>query len=163
MTAPDPFAVTSSPWEDTPTATPEASTEEKSPMNSISRDCMDINRVRVTLKGGVGYEAPWITIDGADIPDALKAMQDFKAELAELIEITGKSASFFHAKYQAPAKQAFGGGGGVKQPAPSAQPDRPANVPPHFVYREGVGKASGKPYKMWCSTDRNSNEKPIFV
>ncbi|QUI30660.1 hypothetical protein H9W91_07125 [Streptomyces alfalfae] len=52
------------------------------------------NKVRVTLKGGKGYDAPWITIDGTDVADAL-AQLDRKDEVKALVDAAAKIGRYF--------------------------------------------------------------------
>ncbi|MCZ1015586.1 hypothetical protein [Streptomyces noursei] len=54
----------------------------------------DGNKVRVTLKGGTSYDAPWITIDGVNIADALEQLAN-KEQVKELIDATAKVGQYF--------------------------------------------------------------------
>lgn len=120
-------------------------------------------KVVVTLKGGTGYDSPWIVIHAASSEDALKQLQD--PYLANVIERTAMVAAHFVGK--------------VKPAAPAAQPQAapPAQntVPPQqqapggeqrfcahgeMQYKTGVSKA-GKTYKgYFCSSQDRNNQCP---
>ncbi|GAA0406408.1 hypothetical protein [Streptomyces luteireticuli] len=96
MTPDDPFADVS-PW-NTPT-TP--ITEEKPLTNpttvvpaAVHAPMAGGHKVRVTLKGGTGYDAPWVTIDGTDIADAA-AQLSRTDEVKRLLDAAAKAGSYF--------------------------------------------------------------------
>ena len=108
-------------------------------------------KISITLKGGKGYDAPWIVVSGDTVVEVEQAM----LELGEsrLIELTTLGA------------KALQGAVG-ESPAPSAggslvAGDRPAGVGADWTLREGTGK-NGKPWKGWFPP-RGSNEKPVWV
>lgn len=107
-------------------------------------------KVSITLKGGKGYDAPWIVVSG----DTVAEVEQFMLELGEsrLIELTNLgSKALVGAVGESSAPQ----GGG----APAA--DRPVGVGADWTLREGVGK-NGKPWKGWFPP-RGSTEKPVWV
>jgi hypothetical protein len=106
----NPFDSTS-PWNEQPQAAqqPAANPRPEAPMS-------DGNKVRVTLKGGKGYDAPWITIDGTSVEDALAQLQ--KGPVKDLVDLTAKVGSYF----------ANSGNG-----APAAAPQAAPATPPQFV------------------------------
>ena len=116
-------------------------------------------KVVVTLKGGSGFDAPWIVIHAASVEDA---HSQFDQKLADLMSKVHKAASHFSGSApvnpNSSAKPAQQG-----QPAGSKQP--PANAPeapgPGWEYKTGFAKASGKPWQGWFPP-RGSDEKPVF-
>lgn len=82
-------------------------------------------KVVVTLKGGTGFDAPWIVIHAEDAADALAQLD---GTLAELMQKTAQVARYFHGQLggskppqAAPTPQSGGYNGG-------GQPGRPANA-----------------------------------
>ncbi|BCP36420.1 hypothetical protein MINTMi198_17900 [Mycobacterium intracellulare M.i.198] len=114
-------------------------------------------KVVVTLKGGSGYDAPWIVVHASSAEDAESQLDE---KMVSLMAKTKKAARHFSglgedSKPAAPARQAA--------PAPAQQP--PAGSPPcpgdGWVYKSGVGKSNGKPWQGWMPP-RGSDEKPVF-
>ncbi|MFF7588597.1 hypothetical protein ACFZCK_14030 [Kitasatospora purpeofusca] len=113
--------------------------------------------VSITLKGGSGYDAPWIVFRGANLRDAHAQMSD-KEALKALVDDVAKVGAYFASTGAPKPSQAASGGGSE---ASAQQPARPSNVPAHFVFKSGVSKKSGKAYRMWIDpNDRDA--KPIF-
>nr|DAR55849.1 MAG TPA: hypothetical protein [Caudoviricetes sp.] len=108
-------------------------------------------KVSITLKGGKGYDAPWIVVSGDTVAEVEQSM----LELGEsrLIELT-KLGSEALIGAVGPGGAAQGGG------APAAS-DRPAGVGADWTLREGTGK-NGKSWKGWFPP-RGSTEKPVWV
>ena len=111
-------------------------------------------KVTITLKGGAGFDAPWIVIHATDIADAYEQLSgDYAAILVELMGKVKKAGTFFS-----------GGNGAAPRPAAPAQAqEAPAGAPecpPGWTYRSGVGK-TGKPYKGYFPP-RGDDTKPIF-
>ncbi len=113
-------------------------------------------KITITLKGGAGFDAPWIVIHASDIPDAYEQLTGDNAAL--LSELMGKVKS---------AAQHFSGGSGggsasaksVPQQAQEPPADAP-DCPPGWQFRSGVSKA-GKPYKGFFPP-RGDESRPIF-
>lgn len=109
-------------------------------------------KISITLKGGKGYDAPWIVVSG----DTVSEVEQSMLELGEsrLIELTNLgSKALVGAVGESSAPQGEGG----SQPLA----DRPAGVGPDWTLREGTGK-QGKPWKGWFPP-RGSTEKPVWV
>ena len=53
-------------------------------------------KVTVTLKGGTGYNAPWVVIHGANVSDALSQIND--PEITDLLERAQKASTYFAGK-----------------------------------------------------------------
>jgi hypothetical protein len=70
------------------------------------------NGLTVTLKAGVGFEAPWIVIHAADATDALNQINT--GDFATLAERTVAAAEFFRAAHNVK------GGLASREPAPAA-------------------------------------------
>ncbi|MEU7104257.1 hypothetical protein ABZ951_04250 [Streptomyces sp. NPDC046215] len=56
----------------------------------------DGDKVRVTLKGGAGFDAPWITIDAPSVADAV-AQLSRKDEVKALADAAAKAGAYFAA------------------------------------------------------------------
>jgi len=115
-------------------------------------------KLTLTLKGGAGFDSPWIVIHAADVDDALDQVSgDNAAKLAKLMDETRKAANHFAGS--APAKPAAG------RPAPQSAGEAPAGTPeppgPDWVYKTGVGK-NGKTWKAWMPP-RGSSESPVWL
>ncbi|MEO6086933.1 MAG: hypothetical protein ABIQ18_27860 [Umezawaea sp.] len=138
--------------------------------SSTASPGVEVRRVRVTLKGGTAYDAPWITIDGADVPDALEQLTEHAADVKALIDQVAKVGRYF-------ASTGNGGTGGSNRPSgggeqaqgkPSHQeaPSGEKRFCEHgeMPYRSGVSK-NGNTYKgFFCSeADRSKQCKPQFV
>lgn len=108
-------------------------------------------KISITLKGGKGYDAPWIVVSGDTVAEVEQSMLELgESRLIELTKLG--SEALINAVGSGAAVQ----GGGA--PAPS---DRPAGVGADWTLREGIGK-NGKPWKGWFPP-RGSTEKPVWV
>ena len=107
-------------------------------------------KISITLKGGKGYDAPWIVVSGDTVTEVEQSM----LELGEsrLIELTNLGS-----------KALVGAVGESSAPQSADQPvaDRPQGVGADWTLREGTGK-NGKPWKGWFPP-RGSTEKPVWV
>lgn len=108
-------------------------------------------KISITLKGGKGYDAPWIVVSGDTVAEVEQSM----LELGEsrLIKLTKLGSEALVSAVEV-GVAAQGGG------APSAS-ERPAGVGADWALREGTGK-NGKPWKGWFPP-RGSTEKPVWV
>lgn len=108
-------------------------------------------KVSVTLKGGKGYDAPWIVISGDSVADVEQSMLELgESRLIELAKL-GSEALI----------GAVGAGAAVRGGGAPDASDRPAGVGADWTLREGTGK-NGKPWKGWFPP-RGSTEKPVWV
>lgn len=131
-------------------------------------------KVTATLKGGSGFDAPWIVLHGDTPAEVLDQLNDQVTK--ELIEQTQKVGQYF-AGLGKPAPAAGGGGGRAPR---AGQPTGAANlelsdkdldqleerfgsreVPAGWDLRSGVGKSNGKPWRA-VMPPRGSDEKPLF-
>ncbi|WP_018687023.1 hypothetical protein [Actinokineospora enzanensis] len=126
------------------------------------------HKVRVTLKGGSGYEDPWITVDGADVADAADQLSDGPS-VDKLVKLTSTVARHFHKTYGAgkPATQAGGARQAGKPTGADEAPGGEKRYCEHgqMKFMSGVSKSSGKPYKgFFCTAaDRAEQCKPQFL
>ena len=139
--------------------------KENKSMNEITNNA----KLTVTLKGGAGYDAPWIVIYADDAADALTQLRD--PNIVELMDVVKKAGAHFSggeatkaASQKPPAQTAQLRPG---QPQGSTQPSNGENrycSHGEMTYREGVSKA-GKPYRaFFCpSRDRNDQCAPQWV
>lgn len=145
----DPFA------QPTPAETYTTTTTKENRMTDDQNNA----KVTATLKGGSGFDAPWIVIHGNTPAEVLSILED--TETKALLEQTQKVGQFFAgmAKPSAAPAQASRGGGapaGAQAP-PAGAPESPG---PGWVFKSGVSKA-GKPWKAWMPP-QGSDEKPLF-
>lgn len=163
MTAVDPFAdvVADTAVEeaafDAPPPAPAKKVPAKKPAPKEVTEVGSDGKLTVTLKGGSGFDAPWIVIHAADIADAyLQFEGDNAALLVELMGKVKKAGTFFS------GGDGNSRGGGRPAPAQAQQPPAGApECPAGWEYKTGVSKASGKPWKGFFPP-RGSEDKPIF-
>ncbi|ASZ75485.1 ribonucleoside reductase class II [Mycobacterium phage Kimona] len=124
-------------------------------------------KVVVTLKGGAGFEAPWIVIHADSVEDAQEQMSK-TAALKDLMEKAQSAAKYFASL--GPAKSGGGNGGGNRgggyqrrNNAPRQAQEPPADAPPapgpDWVYKSGT--SSRGPWQAWMPP-QGSNEKPVW-
>jgi hypothetical protein len=163
----DPFA--SAPADEAQAPSAPEPAKKAAPKKSITVDVkpnilpVGEGKVVVTLKGGSGFDAPWIVIHAASVEDA-EAQLD--ANLAKLMEKAQKAASHFT------GLGVFNGGPPTRQerqPAPAEAQGAPSGetrVCRHgdMRFKSGISKA-GKPYQaFFCpSGDRNDECKAQFL
>ena len=120
----------------------------------------DREGVTVTLKGGAGFDAPWIVIHASDINDAYEQVSgDNASTLAKLMDRVRHAANHFTSLGGGAPKQ--NGGGAPARPgneAPAGVPDAPG---PDWTYKTGIGK-NGKAWKAWMPP-RGSAEPPVWL
>lgn len=144
--ATDPFANADTDSTTTTTDQKESTTVENTPNNNN-------NKIVVTLKGGSGYDAPWVVVH-ADTPDEAMSILH-PEEIKPLLEAAQEAGKFFASK-GSPAKS----GGG--KPAAASQAPGGQEAPEGYVFKSGMGK-TGKPWKAYMPIDRNSGLDPIWL
>lgn len=120
------------------------------------------SKLTVTLKGGSGFDAPWIVLHGATVAELNDQLTD--EGLKALIEQTQKVGQFFAGL----GKSSGGGGrpqasgGQTGQPAGSNGP-RPTDppCPEGWTYKEGIGK-TGKAWRAFMPP-KGSSESPQWL
>lgn len=142
------------PFTDEPTA--KKAVAKKAAPKKVEGSASDREGVTVTLKGGAGFDAPWIVIHAGDISDAYEQLSgDNASVLAKLMDRTRHAASHFTSL------------GGSVAAAPAARPgqEAPAGLPeppgPDWTYKTGVGK-NGKTWKAYMPP-RGSSESPVWL
>lgn len=134
---------------------PPAEAPKKAAVKKVAKPTVESNRegVTITLKGGAGFDAPWIVIHATSLDDAYEQVSgDNAGLLAKLMDRTANAASYFSGlkKPAAPAER----------PAPQQPPANAPDCPPGWEFKSGVSKA-GKPYKGFFPP-RGDDSKPIF-
>lgn len=150
----DPFAAAPAPEPEAPfdPAPQESNVVSLPTQQAPAPGVVDPEKIVVTLKGGGGYDAPWIVIHATSIQEADSLLG---AEMAALMEKVKKAGAHFSGgtATAAPAQSSAP----AHQQAPAGSPE----CPPGWEYKTGVTKA-GKPYKAYFPP-RGSNEKPIWL
>jgi hypothetical protein len=131
------------PWEET-------SSMEK----DIPEELSDRDRVTVTMKGGTGFDAPWIVLHAKDVPEANKLMEDVDVHgLAGQVVATSARFQSLFGPVKAPSSPSggFSTGGGYR--AAQAPVAAPAGAPKANCPQHGSELVYNKPF--------NSNGKEI--
>ncbi|AOE44664.1 hypothetical protein SEA_STROSAHL_54 [Gordonia phage Strosahl] len=113
-----------------------------------------------TLKGGAGFEAPWLVLRATTVAEADAMLDDALKSYMQKVQLYANGFASL-----APAKPAGGGGGGQRSGggAPAASQEAP-NGEERFcshgkmTYRSGVSKA-GKAYKMFACPERDRSQQ----
>ena len=157
----DPFA-TETAADEAQQTTPETKPETKKKTTSTKKKKETATvaentegKIVVTLKGGKGYEAPWIVIHANDVNEANEQLND--ENLADLIKQTKKVAEFFNSGANTQANN-----GPKGQPQAATQAPGGQQPPEGYVFKSGVGK-NGRPWKAFMPADRNSGLDPIWL
>lgn len=112
------------------------------------------NKVRVTLKAGSGYDAPWITVNGANVADTIDQFSDIDA-VKQLVATTVSAAKFFHTSFGGTSTRSSGSGQKRQQPGKPATATQHPNGKRTFcehgerVFKSGIGKNG----KTWLAFD----------
>lgn len=152
-----------------PWGVPATAAYDNPPKSSDVQAVQGNDEVVVTFKAGAGYDAPWIVVHAKDLRDALDQVSGDNHEvLKKLMEQVAGAGKYF---------SALGGAKPVNSNANTSQ--RPNTAPPagatqgpgpaptcahgEMVWRSGVSKQSGKPYKLWsCTAPRDQQCKPVY-
>ncbi len=115
-------------------------------------------KIVTTLKGGSGFDAPWIVIHADDAAEAVAVLRGDSIE--ELLKATKEVSDKFNGG-QAPAQQrqaprTQGMPAGANEPRPSDPP-----MPEGWTYKTGVNK-NGKAYRAYFPP-RGSQESPQWL
>jgi hypothetical protein len=152
----DPFASAPAEAQEVPVAAAEA------PVSTPSRPAVATaaeGKITVTLKGGSGFDSPWIVIHAADAADALS---QFDGPLAELMEKVQKAGTHFSGLKPASAS----GNAAPSRSAPQGATEAPAWAPPKpfddFVYKTGVSAKNGKVWHAWMPPEKGDHRDPKF-
>jgi hypothetical protein len=119
----------------------------------------DREGVTVTLKGGAGFDSPWIVIHASDIQDAYDQVSGDNASiLAKLMDRVRHAASHFTSLGGATTGPSGGAPARPGNEAPAGTAEAPG---PDWTYKTGVGK-NGKTWKAWMPP-RGSSESPVWL
>lgn len=115
-------------------------------------------KIVTTLKGGSGFDAPWIVIHADDTAEAVAVLRGDSIE--ELLKATKEVSDKFNGG-QAPTQQrqaprTQGMPAGANEPRPSDPP-----MPEGWTYKTGVNK-NGKAYRAYFPP-RGSQESPQWL
>ena len=115
-------------------------------------------KIVTTLKGGSGFDAPWIVIHADDTAEAVAVLRGDSIE--ELLKATKEVSDKFNGG-QAPAQprqapRTQGMPAGANEPRPSDPP-----MPEGWTYKTGVNK-NGKAYRAYFPP-RGSQESPQWL
>lgn len=130
---------------------------------ALAKDDPDANKVRVTFKGGTGYDAPWITVDGTNIQDTREQLSDLEGLKALMDDVArfGRYFSGTGAKGSQNGSQGQQGAPVHQQPPPGVTVPDCAHGP--MVFRSGFSKKTEKPYKGFFCSQNSSGCKPQFL
>lgn len=117
-------------------------------------------KLTVTLKGGAGFDAPWIVYHAATVDDALGLFTD-PGKLANLMERVQAAGKFFTGLAPAKEGRSTGSGGAPARPGAEAPAGTQAAPGPDWTYKTGQGK-NGKPWKAWMPP-RGSDASPVWL
>lgn len=151
----DPFAAadaqTEAPAEETQTTIqPETKKETK----TVTVEAQENQDLSITLKGGSGYDAPWIVIRANSVAEAQQHLED--EGLKTLIDQTKKVANYFSGGGQAK-------GGPKGQPQAAQEAPNGQQAPAGYVFKTGKSKDTNKVWKAFMPIDRNSGLQPIWL
>ena len=110
------------------------------------------DKIVITLKGGAGYDAPWVVIHADDIAAAKQTLAD--EELNEVIDLAKKAGTYF-----------AGGNSSAAKGKPTGATQAPGNAPTPpegYVYKTGMGK-NGRPWYAFMGANRADNLDPIWL
>ena len=131
------------------------------------------SKITATLKGGAGFDAPWIVIHGDTTAEVQEILDD--ENLKGLLDKTQAVAKYFAG--QGTPAQSGGGGRAPKQGQPAASTSVELNdqdwgkieqrfgsreIPGGWDLRSGIGKSNGKPWRA-VMPPRGSDDKPLFL
>lgn len=102
------------------------------------------SKIVTTLKGGAGYDAPWIVIHSNTPEEALAVLE--AESVKRLIDQTKKVASYFSGSPARDNRKAPGVKG--KPKAATTPPAGSPACPEGWSYRTGISKA-GKPWQAY--------------
>ena len=157
----DPFA--DAPFDTAPGQNDTGGDEAQAEIDSVSRPKENPlivvppaeGKVTVTLKGGIGFNAPWVVIHGKDVADALDQIND--PQITDLLERAQKASKYFADKAETPVPtptaQTQSG-----QPAASVAGSGTVKTCPHgqMALKSGVS-ATGKAWSGWfCPTPKDT-------
>jgi hypothetical protein len=127
---------------------------------AVKADPDSEGKLTVTLKGGAGFDAPWIVVHAGSVDDALEVFQADATKLASLMDRVQAAGKYFVGL--APAKPASGSGGAPARPGAEAPAGTPTAPGPDWTYKSGVNAKTGKTWKAWMPP-RGSDDPPVWL
>jgi hypothetical protein len=150
----DPFASAPAEAQEVPVAEAPVSTPSRPAVATTAE-----GKITVTLKGGSGFDAPWIVIHAADVDDAYSQFDQKLADLMEKVQTAGQH-------FASQGKSAPGASVSNRNGAPQGATQAPAWAPPKpyddFVYRTGVSAKNGKTWHAWMPPEKGDHRDPKF-
>jgi hypothetical protein len=163
-----------SPFDTPPAEAPKKTAAKKAAPKAAAKTTVSTDsegKVTVTLKGGAGFDAPWIVIHAESIEDAYAQMTESGTLLGELMKRVSNAGQYFAGLAPAKAGPAGGGnrgagnanGGNQRQGQPQGSQEAPNGEKRYCAHGEmrfksDVSKA-GKPYKGFFCTSRDRNDQ----
>lgn len=160
----DPFADT--PAEEAPAAPEVIEIADEQPKKAAPKKAApktaEEGKLTVTLKGGSGYDAPWIVGHFADVDDALRTFSEDAVKMADLMTRVQKAGAHFSGLQPARENPVSAN---PSRP-PQGATDAPAWAPPKpfddFVYKTGVSKKTGKVWHAWMPPQQGDSRDAKF-
>ncbi|MFE7717539.1 hypothetical protein ACFU44_00685 [Nocardia rhizosphaerihabitans] len=153
------------PADEAQTAPAPAKAAPKKATTRAAAASMDEGKVTATVKGGAGFDDPWLVYHGSS-PAEVKAMLEEAAEIG-LPQATQDAAETFRGMKKAGTAAAAPKRPAQASSAPASKPgyqQPPANAPEcpeGWEFRSGFNEQKGKAWKGFFPP-RGSQEKPIF-
>lgn len=153
--AADPFAAAEQELNQEAEASNTETTSTKKETSSMTTaDSQD--KIVVTLKGGSGYDAPWIVIHADTVEQATDILKDEAAK--DLIDQTKKVAGYFSAG----SGKSSGGKQSKGKPYAASQAPNGQTPPEGYVFKSGVSQ-KGKPWQAFMPIEKNSGLEVIWL
>ncbi|AHJ86414.1 hypothetical protein 40AC_51 [Mycobacterium phage 40AC] len=145
-----------------PVSAPVTSTATAAAVDSVSVQ-HSTDGLSATFKFAGAYSDPWVVVKGSDAADVLAKINqpEFKELMDKVKQIAGV--------YAGDKPAAAGGGAPAQSRAPQAAQQAPNGETRHcahgeMVFKSGVSKSSGKPYKLFsCTAPRDQQCKAQFL
>lgn len=140
--------------QDTPTTPIVTTSKEKNLTTSEN------GKIVTTLKGGPGFDAPWIVVHTDTVDEAIAILKE--GSFDDLVKATSEASDKFNGGQKPPAQRQGGAPRTQGRPAGADQP-RPNDppMPDGYEYRTGVNK-NGKAYRAYFPP-KGSNESPVWL
>jgi len=120
----------------------------------------------ITLKGGAGFEAPWLVGHLSSLQEVNDALSGPNAELLvdtfeKLQKASAKLQEFGPTKAAPPRG---GGGGGQARQAPAGARQAPGGETRYcdhgqMIFRSGVSQKTGNPYQLFACPERDRSQQ----
>lgn len=140
-------------------------TTTKSKESAMAEVTENKSKLSLTLKGGTGFDAPWVVIYPDSVEEGLEILAD-RDGLKELLEQVQNTAAFFISKAPAKPAAAAGGGGGNARQAAQEAPGGESRTCQHGSMTFKSGFKNGKTWKgFFCPTPQGTPDqcRPQFV